>query len=93
MSMTTKERFAEDNGLTASQTNNLCTAAEFAAKAQERHHNANAVTIDREAKRADDKIKIFESLARVLGFTGVDWPGLYPTLMKGDRRHIELPLD
>jgi hypothetical protein len=93
MSMTIKERFAEEYGLTPSQVNNLCTAAELAKSAQERYHNATPQTYQREGRKADAKIKIFEALARAIGFDAVDWPGLYPNVTKGTRRFIALPLD
>ena len=92
--MTPAQRFAEDYKLTDEQVGILAQQARLAAKASEAVHNSgNQKAADEWQRIADRRIATFEVTAKRLGFDGVDWPGLYPTVTKGSRQFIELPLE
>lgn len=91
--MTIKQRFAADYKLTLAQVNSLCRQANAAADAQEKVHNQSGSIAAELAAAQDARINEFETLAVKLGFTGVDWPGLYPNVRTHDKRWIALPLD
>ncbi len=71
-------RFAAEHGLTVDQVEELIRLAHRAHTAGVRA--CNAPDPQHKEQRAADR---FATCARALGFTGVDWPGLWPVLRKG----------
>jgi len=74
-------RYPERLGILPWQFIRLEMLAKKAASAQEKEHN------EREAPSSDSAIFTFERYAGKLGL-GVEWPGLYPVLVKDGEQVI-----
>ena len=91
---TPTERFAEEFNVTVDQVKDLNRKIKSYITAYTSANNC------RDAKLAlalmeveENRTTVVEATAKAMGFDGIDWPGLYPTLRKGTRHHIEIPFD
>jgi hypothetical protein len=82
----TLAQFASEQGVSVRDAAELVTLAERAFKAGERDCNEGSEASDKSYERAHAR---FRERAEALGF-GVQWSGLWPTLLK-DGREVYLP--
>lgn len=102
MMFAVRKRFASTYGIKLSKVAKLRSLADQLADVQTKEsngdphpHNANNADKAENARlwgqNFDTLTSEFVAMVRQLGFTGVDFPGLYPTLSKHNERFIEIP--
>jgi hypothetical protein len=101
LKMVKTARFATEYAISLKEIRKLRKLADVLADQQTKENNGDphpfVANSDKEENSrmwgldVNNTLKALTDLAQHLGFTGLDFPGLYPTLTKGETRFIEIP--